>query len=58
MAAGIATGDAIDNRIINNLNIVYDYQINQIKDYAVQVNYNLDSSPNKFMTKINSISSE
>ena len=65
MAAGIATGDAIENRIINNLNLVYDYQvvpdideINQIKDYAVQVNYNLNSSPNKVMTQINNISSE
>ena len=65
MAAGIATGDAIETGIINNLNVVYDYQvvpdideINQIKDYAVQVNYNLDSSPNKFMMQINNISSE
>ena len=57
MAAGIATGDTIENGIINNLNIIYHYQeipdineTNQIKDYAVQVNYNIDSSPNKVMT--------
>ena len=26
MAAGVATADSIEKRIINNLNIIYDYQ--------------------------------
>ena len=65
MAAGVAIGDPIENEIINNSNIIYDYQeipntneTNQIKDYAVQVNYNLESIPDKVMKQINKITSE
>ena len=65
MAAGVAIGDPIENEIINNSNIIYDYQeipntneTNQIKDYAVQVNYNLEIIPDEVMTQINEITLE
>ena len=65
MAAGVAIGDPIENEIINNSNIIYDYQEipdphdnNQIKDYAVQVNYHLESIPDKVMEQINEITSK
>ena len=65
MAAGVATGDSIENGSINNPNIIYNYQeipdineTNQIKDYAVQVNYNLDSIPDEVMKQINEMTSE
>ena len=65
MAAGVATGDPIENEIINNSNIIYGYQeipntneTNQIKDYAVQVNYNLESIPDKVMKQFNEITSK
>ena len=65
MAAGVAIGDPIENEIINNSNIIYNYQeipntneTNQIKDYAVQVNYNLESIPDEVMKQINEITSE
>ena len=52
-------------KIINNSNIIYDYQEipnphedNQIKYCAVQVNYHLESIPDKVMEQINEITSE
>ena len=64
LAAGVAIGDPIENDIINNSNIIYDYQeipntneTNQIKNYAVQVNYNLESIPDEVMKQINEITS-
>ena len=65
MAAGVAIGDPIENEIINNSNIICKYQEipdphedNQIKDYAVQVNYHLESIPEKVRKQINEITSE
>ena len=65
MAAGVAIGDPIENEIINNSNIIYDYQeipntneTKQIKDYAVQVNYNLESIRDEVMKQIDEITSE
>ena len=65
MAAGVAIGDPIENEIINNSNIIYEYQeipntneTNQVKDYAVQVNYNSESVPDEVMKQINEITSE
>ena len=62
MAAGVAIGDPIENK---NSNIIYNYQeipntneTNQIKDCEVQVNYNLESVPDKVMKQINEITSE
>ena len=56
LAAGTATGKPMENGIMNNLNIIYDYQeipdsneSNQIKDHVVQVNYSLENIPNKDM---------
>ena len=48
--------------MIDNSNITYDDQEiidpnedNQIKDYAVQVNYHLENIPDKVMEQINEI---
>ena len=65
MVLGVAIGDPIEHEIINNSNIIYKYQEipdpnedNQIKDYAGQVNYHLESIPDEVMEEINEITSE
>ena len=57
MAAGIVMGDTIENEIINNSNIIYDYQeipneTYQVKDYEVQVNYNVERNYRNYNLEI------
>ena len=57
MAAGIVMGDTIENEIINNSNIIYDYQeipneTYQVKNYEVQVNYNVERNYRNYNLEI------
>ena len=62
MVAGVAIGESMENEIIsnnsNNSNIlIYDYQevpdtSDTVKDYAIQVNYNLESVPDNDTSNI------